>query len=303
MSPHLDDALPTRMPRLVVGFDGRWQERKNLLARAAREAERRHLPLLVVTVLRRHGGPGAGRRDRIDTTDSTTGAWRALADAAQSLRLTYPLLPVRAICVDEDDLDSDRPEDDPLRSAALLAVGLRGQFRQPACETGSMSRKLLDAVTCPVLLVPAGPPSWSPGIRGHVLVGVGADPEDDALVVTALREAHLRRLDVHLLHADPGVPDEPDRVRLTRLRDLIRRARVDSGLIDPPTFSITLCGEEPAAALARFAPAADLLVVGTRPGSLSGRVAGSVSRALIDDVVGTAILAVPRPAAANLLAG
>jgi nucleotide-binding universal stress UspA family protein len=307
----VDDETHDNSPPVVVGFDGRWQNHQFLLDRAAREAERRRLPLLLVTVLRRPGDldpatpgvhPDDGHPDDGHTDDGHTSAAarRGLSDAVEALRLMYPPVPIRGLCLDEDDLRSGPA---PLRSAALLALGMRGQFRQPAFLEGSISRLLLAAVDCPVLLLPDSletrAPATTRAAPDYVLVGVGPDAEDAVLVQTALEEAARRHCEVHLLHSDPAASDAPDQVHLTPIWTMIRQARAEARLATGPKVSITLTCEPPGTALAGYSDGAAVLVVGTRPGSLAGLVDDSVSLALASSAR-CPVLAVPRDAATGI---
>jgi nucleotide-binding universal stress UspA family protein len=160
-------------------------------------------------------------------------------------------------------------------------VGSRGRHGRIAFGPTSVSRVLLKAVYCPVLAVPAGYLGDDAG-QGAVLTGVGDRPWDRDVLRMAAAEAAHRNEALHLLHAYVPRFDETLSRGLRRAEDLV--ASVTEGLDPGPATSVTvlLTQDSPAVALLRQAEHASLVVIGSRPGALSGLVLESVSRAVLE---------------------
>ena len=265
---------------VVVGIDPGWRAEEVVLT-AVREAERRQAQLAIVAVARRSQDRGHSLQGlRADDGWSESVARRALADAFDSLG-SAATARVRAttFCLWEDDVAPDRH---PLGAADLLVVGSHGRHGRLAFGMTSVSRALLKAVQCPVLAVPAAVPVDAVAGRGAVLVGVGDHPWDRDVLRTAVTEAARRNQDVHLLHAYVPRFDETLTRGLRRAVGLV--ATLTEGLDPGPgtSVSVLLTQDSPAVALLRQAQHASLLVIGSRPGALSGLVLDSVSRTVLD---------------------
>lgn len=268
-------------PRIVAGFDGRWQQ-SQVLDRAAQEAERRQLPLTLITDLRRRTGAGHDPRDQhADDAPGVVAAWRRLTDAVEALRLRYPLPDISGYCLDDADI---QPGAFPISAARLLVIGSSGRFNAPAAEPGSVSAALLRAATCPVLIVPENRPVRPSGSRGphpFILAAVGSHPSDAQVVKAAAEEARRRGFDLQVLPVEPshaggggGMPEG-----LTSVPDV--------------RFSVVRTTGDPADALAELGASAEMLVVGSRPGELYRPVRESISRGVLM-APPCPVLAIPR---------
>jgi nucleotide-binding universal stress UspA family protein len=277
-------------PQIVVGYDGRWQNRTVLTA-AAREARWHGLPLTVVTVLRSHGGLGDGPRGpHPDDAVSGRAARRRNREAVDELARLSPDVLVRGHCIDEEDVRAGEP---PMSSAALLVVGARGQYEQPALQRYSISDILFRAAHCPVLAVPdTRSPHRPTRARPVVLAGISEHPTDLAVARAAMAEAVRRGGDLHLVQSAADYagehPSEPQPLH----PGLVTHLALPAGA-PMPTISVFRTAEPPLPALRRHAAAATVLVVGGRAGALRGLVRDSVTRELLQDPP-CPVLAIPR---------
>jgi nucleotide-binding universal stress UspA family protein len=266
---------------VVVGVDpGRRAD--GVVRVAAREAARRGLTLAIVTVARHSQDRSRGLEGLVaDDGWSEAVARRALADAYDALGDVDGRVPTVTRRLWNDEAG---PESEPLRSAELLVVGSRGRHGQIAFGLPSVSRKLLKSVRCPVLAVPeSDAAAFSPvDASGQVVAGVGEHPWDAVVLATAAREAAARGTDLHLVH---GYVAQMDETLTAGMRRAAQHATHATEGLDPgPGTSVTLMltQEPPATALLRQARGAQLVVIGSRPGALSGLVLDSVSRAVLE---------------------
>jgi nucleotide-binding universal stress UspA family protein len=277
-------------PQIVVGYDGRWQN-QSVLTAAVHEAVQRALPLTIITVLRSHGGFGNGPRDpHPDDASATRAARRHNREAVDALDQLIPDTVVRGYCVDADDIHGDEP---PLSGAALLIIGARGQFDQPALQRRSISDALFLAACCPVLIVPdSSDVEPSSGARPVVLAGISDHPSDLLVARAAFAEAVRRGGDLHLVQYDsdyagehPGEPRPLDPGLVTHLS-------LPAG-IPTPSISVFRTSETTLTALRRHGATAAVLVVGGRAGALRGLVRDSVTHELLQ-APPCPVLAIPR---------
>jgi nucleotide-binding universal stress UspA family protein len=171
---------------VLAGLDGR---AKSPIDDAAAEAERRGLPLALVTVIRRRRDPELKLLGlQIDDRQVEAVAWQVLAEAVESVHRDRPELRVDAHCLWEDETTSDRQ---PFAGAHLLVLGAHGRDGEPALAPGSISCLLHRAAQCPVLLVPETSRNeprvvrrYRPPLRASARSGQTADfaPVDNALV-------------------------------------------------------------------------------------------------------------------------
>jgi len=265
-------------PRIVAGFDGRWQHIQ-LLDRAAQEAERRRLPLTLITDLRRRSGVAQDTRESPgDDAPAVVTAWRRLTDAVEALRLRYPLPNISGYCLDDQDI---RPGAFPINTARLLVIGSSGKYRAPACEPGSVTAALARAATCPVLVVPENAPLRPPTANPFVLAAVGSHPTDAQVVRAAAQEARRRGLDLQVLHVEPSHGNSGWGVHEAVMS------------VPDVRFSVVRTTGDPAGALAELGQNAEMLVVGSRPGELFRPVRESISRGVLL-APPCPVLAVPR---------
>lgn len=266
---------------VVVGVDPGLRA-DGIVRAAAREAARRGATLAIVAVARRSKSSARSLEGlAADDGWSEAAARRALAEAYDALGGEVGRVPtVTRLLWDAET----GPDSEPLAGAQLLVVGSRGRNGRLAFGLTSVSRKLLKAVRSPVLAVPepvAAVP-WAADAPGPVVAGVGEHPWDAAVLATAAREAAARGTDLQLVHAYVARMDETLTAGLRRAAQHATRAT--EGLDPGPGTSVTLMltQEHPAAALLQQARDAQLVVIGSRPGALSGLVLDSVSRAVLE---------------------
>jgi nucleotide-binding universal stress UspA family protein len=115
-----------------------------------------------------------------------------------------------------------------------------------------------------------------------VVAGLGEHPWDAAVLRTAAREAATRGTDLHLVHAYVARSDETLTEGLRRAAE--HASRATAGLDPGPgtVTSLMLTQDSPATALLAQARDAALIVIGSRPGALSGLLLDSVSRAILE---------------------
>jgi nucleotide-binding universal stress UspA family protein len=85
-----------------------------------------------------------------------------------------------------------------------------------------------------------------------------------------------------LFHAYRDLPAETPDQGLRRAADVVARAIAATDVTPGDRTSVLLSQDDPAAALSQRAGDAVLLVIGSRPGSLSGLVLGSVGREILN---------------------
>ncbi|MFF7903048.1 universal stress protein [Streptomyces sp. NPDC007920] len=158
---------------ITAGVDGS-EESLAALAWAAREAERRGLPLRVVRAWRHevHDAFDVGDRD-------TQRAWvrESLAEAVRTVTEHHPGL----------DVTADAVEDDPvpalLGAAAVsdaLVLGSRGRGALVGFLVGSVGQQAIAGTERPVVLVRAGDRPAAEAAGREVVVGQQGAPEDGA---------------------------------------------------------------------------------------------------------------------------
>ena len=182
-------------------------------------------------------------------------------------------------CLKEDEVQHTRV---PLSFADLLVVGARGRYGRVALGLESVSRVLLKAARCPVLLVSEDLTAAydRPG-RPVVLAGIGDHASDSAVVKAAWAESRLRDGDVWLLHAYSHAPREEPARDMRRAADVVAGAIDAAGVWQVGPMSVLLIQDTPSGALSRYCGEASLVVLGSRPGSLSGLVMNSVTQAVM----------------------
>jgi nucleotide-binding universal stress UspA family protein len=178
---------------IVVGTDGS-EESLKAVEWAAREAERRMLPLRVVSV------PAMPPGMRVYEPAATVAnalrgiAGRALGKAVTRAEQVAPGLPIAT------DLVSGSPA--PAVAAAgsgasMLVVGARGTGGFAAMVLGSVSKYAVIHAPCPVVVVR----EETTGLRREVIVGI-RDPENASQALAfAFEEAALRNAELVVVHA------------------------------------------------------------------------------------------------------
>jgi nucleotide-binding universal stress UspA family protein len=166
---------------------------------------------------------------------------------------------------------------------------------------GTVSRDLLRATSCPVLVVPesAHVRPANPATRTDpVVVGLADDPLSGPVLRAAADEATVRRASVEVLHcyaAAHGESDERARARAAaRAGELVAAIRGEDERWSTIPHSVVVTNEPAAQALCRRSTAASVIVLGTRgPGALAGLSLTSVSRAVVASARGPVLLVVP----------
>ncbi len=264
---------------VVLGFDGGWRM-PYLLRVSAEEAALRRAALAIVMISRAALDPGLSTGGRIAAERrAEASAHRHLSQAAQSVQARYPDLAVTTCHLTEETARAAPP---PLDSAQLLVVGTVGQHGRRVFSPDSVSNMLLRTTRGQVLVVPhdAPDPSAQPRLR-TVIAGVGEHPSDADVVHVAANESRLRGANLKILHTYRVQPTEGPTQARRRAEDVVARAVADAGIGTHEGLSLLLGEDEAAVALTRQAADADLLVIGSRLGSLFGDVRGSVGLAVI----------------------
>jgi nucleotide-binding universal stress UspA family protein len=262
----------------VVGIDpGRRAE--EVVRTAAAEAERRGTQLAIVAVARRSGDIGHSVEGwRADDGWTESAARRALADAFEGLGTVTSRVPTTTTCLSEDEVT---PERHPLSCAEILVVGSRGRHGRLAFGLTSVSRVLLKAAHCPVLTVP---PDTGPAARRPTARSSWAWATTRGTATSCSPRSPRRRTGTRACTCSTPT----SHASTTPCRGLSRAeaavATVTEGIDPGPgtSVSVLLTQDAPAVALLREAEHASLVVIGSRPGALSGLVLDTVSRAVLD---------------------
>jgi nucleotide-binding universal stress UspA family protein len=276
VTPGITTSLAARAPQaaaalaVVVATDGGWGSRR-AVERAAREAGRRGVGLVVVTVIRTPAveptGYAAWTRAERDAVEAAT----AVNDLAMfDVRQTWPRVLVEGIVASSvDDLASVATR------AGLLVVGRTGALGQGVFRMGSTSAELLRAFGCPVLVCRdqrADPPSLSspsPSRHPEVVAAVHRESEIPAVLRRAVQEAAVRCMPLCVFTSGP-----------TRLEALVQATMRTEKSVQ---WRLVWTADGAAEALLRYAGPHDLLVLGNGGRErLAGHVTGSVSRAVLD---------------------
>ncbi|MFF4759344.1 universal stress protein [Streptomyces sp. NPDC001292] len=158
---------------ITAGVDGS-EEGLAALAWAAREAERRGLPLRVVRVWRHevHDAFDVGDRDA-----QRERARESVAEAARTVTERHPGLTVTADAVEDDAVPA-------LLGAAAesetLVLGSRGRGALVGFLVGSVGQQVIAGTERPVVLVRAGDRPAAEAAGREVVVGQQGAPEDSA---------------------------------------------------------------------------------------------------------------------------
>ena len=166
---------------------------------------------------------------------------------------------------------------------------------------GTVSRDLLQATSCPVLVVPESAHRWqaNPASRANAVVtGLADDPLSGRVLRTAVDEAVIRRVPVEILHgytAAYGESDADARSRATaRCDELIDAVRDGHAGWTGIHRTVVLTREPAADALRRRSTAASVIVLGARgPAALAGLSPTSVARSVVGGARCPVLLVVP----------
>ncbi|NMO57265.1 universal stress protein [Actinoplanes sp. TBRC 11911] len=261
---------------IVVAADGT-ESSGSAVTWAAREAERRNLPLRVVHVF-----DWDWSEARYDYRNDYLNQAQRVAEAitGNAVRAALSIAPYLEI------------EGDPLighatarllgesSTAEMLVLGSRGRGGVGSLLLGSVSQRVATHAACPVVVVRGR----GDIVDGPVAVGVDDSPLADHVLDVAFEEAAGRGTAVLAVRSFPLWPGDPDVVGA----EAEESARLDEQLApwrdknpDVPV-GILLTHENPAATLVAASADAQLVVVGTRGrGVLSGTLIGSTGLHLL----------------------
>lgn len=178
---------------IVVGADGS-EESLRAVEWAAGEAERRMLPLRIVSV------PAMPPRMRAHGSAATVAsalrgiAGRALGEAVTRAEQIAPGLLIVPVLLSGPPASAVAAAG---AGASMLVVGARGMGGFAAMVLGSVSRHVVIHAPCPVVVVR----EETTGLRREVVVGI-RDPESTSqALMFAFEEAALRNADLVAVHA------------------------------------------------------------------------------------------------------
>ena len=253
---------------------------------AAREAQRRNLPLRVTYVY-----DGESREARYDKSYNDPDFIRKWAEgvagnAVYEARVVAPRLEV------EGDPVIGHPAAQLLLEAdgaELVVLGSRGRGGFASLLLGSVSQRVATHAACPVVVVRGR----GDAAEGPVVVGVDDSPAADRVIETAFDEASGRGCALTAVRAFlPALPLWLVNVRATEVetpdQDADERARLEEQLAPwrakyPETrVEVVLTHDSAAGALAEASKHAQLVVVGSRGhGAITGTLLGSAGLQLL----------------------
>lgn len=281
---------------VLLGFDPGWQM-PHPLDVAADEAAVRGSPLIVVTVRRLEeyqdlhlsSLPEMGENWRTWTASESR---RLLRVAARRAQERHPGLRVSVLSPGPEEV---RPGIEPFDDARLLVIGGPNRFGIRPFGLNSTSRMLKTAVTCPILVVPGGvaraeqPRGHAPvaggvaDVPGPVVGAVGWGEAAVEVIRVCQEEALRRGADLHLVRVVADRPGEDRTVLMRRAAHEVSALVERAGAAADTTWDLVLSRKPVAATLRERAARAQLLVLGTRPGSASGLIPDAVTRQLLQD--------------------
>jgi nucleotide-binding universal stress UspA family protein len=277
---------------IVVGVDGSAAS-ASAVRWAAREAELRNLPLMVVSVLApvvQAGGPWPEvpvpeeyvRLQRAEATEVVDKAVRSAADGtAAALQITGEVVlgPIMATLVDMST------------RADMMVVGCRGEDAVSRALLGSVSSGLVHHAHCPVAIIHA---EELPSLRAPVVVGIDGSPTSELATAIAFDEASRRGVDLVALHAwsDMGpiefasanwAPIEWRNIKVAEEEVLSERlSGWNDQYPDVTVHRVVVC-DRPGPRLLERAGEAQLLVLGSHGrGGFPGMLLGSVCNAVVN---------------------
>jgi len=270
---------------VLLGFDPGWQM-PHPLDVAADEAAARGSPLVVVTVSRAEeyqelglsSVPELGENWRTWTASEGR---RLLRAAARRARERHPGLAVSILALPAEEV---RAGNEPFDTAGLLVIGGPNRFGIRPFGLNSTSRMLKTAVSCPIMVVPGGGSQSQRAPGGQPVVGaVGWGRAAVEVIRVCQDEAVRRHGDLHLVRVVADRPGEDRTVTMRRAAAEVSALVEQAGAVATTTWDLVLSRRPVAATLRERAAGAQLLVLGTRPGSASGLIPDAVTRQLLDD--------------------
>ncbi|MEU6378719.1 universal stress protein [Streptomyces sp. NPDC046909] len=254
---------------LVVGVDGS-EPSLRAVDWAADEAAVRGVPLRLVYACLWERYEGAALAHDLGEPSRRVLPQDLVGAAADRARTRQPGLTVSADVVFEEPEYALVRE---ARQASALVVGSRGRSGLAEMLLGSVSLTVAAHAECPVIVLRGNHDmrALSPD-GGRVVVGVGEDTKDSAVVRFAYEEARRRgavleavrawRCPAHETTDHPLLADAPARLHREQAEEALTEALQDA----PPDIGIERRAVEghPRRALVDAAQGADLLIVGAR---------------------------------------
>ncbi|KUO17817.1 universal stress protein [Streptomyces dysideae] len=254
---------------LIVGVDGS-EPSLRAVDWAADEAVLRGVRLRLVYACLWERYEGAALARDLGKQPSEVSPQDVVTGAARRARARQPGLEVSA------DVVFEEPEYALVREgrhAGALVVGTRGRSGITERLLGSVSLAVAANADCPVIVLRGSHDNQAtPPVHGRVVVGVGADPKDSAVVRFAFEEARRRGVPLEAVRAwrcpahettdHPLLADAPARLHEQQAEETLAEALRDA----PPDVEVhsRIVEGHARRVLVDLSHRADLLVVGAR---------------------------------------
>lgn len=266
---------------VVVGTDGS-AHAVNAVAWAADEAQRRQVPLRIVTVFEKWAEMRPHSQEVL--TEQEKHAAAMLREAKESTLARHPQLEVETI-LRAGDVTEELAEE--ANNAAVLVTGSRGRGGFAGMLLGSTSQAMTIRSPVPLVVVP-GPQAPA---SAKVVVGVDGSEESGRALAFAVDQARSRGVELLAVQvlAEPQWfgPGEVYGPMVHEVIDVVEQAveeQVAPVRAEHPDLKITARVERghPAEVLRRLGDGAQLLVVGSRGRSKSrSMLLGSISHGVL----------------------
>jgi nucleotide-binding universal stress UspA family protein len=269
---------------VVAGVDGS-QPALRAVRWAAREAQRRRVPLLVVRAFAALVPQLTGRV--IVSGPVMRDALRELAGEQLAAAATAAADEVPGLVI-EQHIAADDPVPhlvEQSRSAQLVVIGDRGHGGVHGLLAGSVAVGLAARGACPVVVV-----RGTDRTEGAVVVGVDGSPVSEAALEFAFEAAVLRRAPLRAVHVwsdtflDPRMTLVAPWDAVEQEHQMLLAERLAGWAEKYPDVPVQRAVERdhPARVLVEESARAQLLVVGSHGrGNVAGRLLGSVSHAAV----------------------
>jgi len=262
---------------VVVGCDGSWQSNRAVEA-AARIAAGRGLRLALLVVPRNGSSADGSLRGYALREISARARAQATAELAEErARAEAPNAFVEQVIGDVDGAAVRELAD----RAVLLVLGSHGGEGQLALSLNSPSEELVRHLRVPILIPGEGARPLAISGLPRVVVGVDGRGGEEELIGIAASEAEARGRGLVIVRAVP--PGAPGRIARPEGWDDTRLAVHHADHTASVSSRMVVSVGDAVSALTAECGPDDLLVVGSRgQGRLSGLVAGSVARGVLD---------------------